>query len=33
MRVTLFRSVKYGAQLKELRIHLSQTDSASKGAR
>lgn len=33
MRLSLFNCVRFGPQLKELRIHLSQTDAASKGVR
>lgn len=33
MRVSTNRLSKLGSQLKELRIHLCQTDGASKGAR
>ncbi|XP_053961664.1 NADH dehydrogenase [ubiquinone] 1 alpha subcomplex subunit 2 [Anastrepha obliqua] len=33
MRVSIARLTKISPKLKELRIHLSQTDEASKGAR
>ncbi|XP_075152262.1 NADH dehydrogenase (ubiquinone) B8 subunit [Haematobia irritans] len=33
MRVTVSRLAKMGSKLKELRLHLCQTDEASKGAR
>lgn len=33
MRLSLLRNVKFGPQIKELRVHLCQTGEESKGAR
>lgn len=33
MRLSLLRNVKFGPQIKELRVHLCQTGAESQGAR
>lgn len=33
MRLSLLRNIKFGPQVKELRVHLCQTSPESQGAR